>query len=325
MRTTIGYEVIITLSLFDGISCGMLSLKRAGIYVDKYYASEINQKSIMIANSNYSDIIHLGDVASWKTWDIDWGSVDLLIGGSPCQGFSNNGKKLNFEDPRSKLFFVYVDILNKIRESNPNVKFLLENVKMKKEWVMTISEHLGVDAVEINSKLLSAQHRVRMYWFNWDADYPVDKGIVLTDILDEVDTSDYIMDGGLLFDSRIPESGRKLISNVNGEIRIRQATKQGYIVVQDGDGINLSFPTSKTRRGRVIKQASPTLDCSCNVCVLHNGAIRYLTVNELERLQTLPVGYTRLVGAVVAKKAIGDGWNVDTVVHLLRGLITDTF
>lgn len=293
---------------------------RAGIPIHIYYASEIDQKSITISKDNYPYIIQLGDINEWCSWDIDWGSIDLLIGGSPCQGFSNNGKKLNFEDPRSKLFFVYVDILNKIRKSNPDVKFLLENVKMKKEWVNTISDYLGVKAVEINSKLLSAQHRERMYWFNWDVDYPVDKGIVLTDILDDVDTSDYIEYEGVLFDSKLPELSRELIFKENEEIRVRQPVKQGFIVAEDGDGINLSFPTSKTRRGRVIKQKSPTLDCACNVCVLHNGVIRYFTRGELERLQTLPVGYTSSVSDILAKKAIGNGWNVDTVAHILKGL-----
>lgn len=303
------------------MSCGRLALGRAGIPIHIYYASEIDQKSITISKDNYPYTVQLGDINEWRSWDIDWGSIDLLIGGSPCQGFSNNGKKLNFEDPRSKLFFVYVDILNNIRKSNPDVKFLLENVKMKKEWVNTISDYLGVKVVEINSKLLSAQHRERMYWFNWDVEYPVDKGIVLTDILDDIDTSDYIEYEGLLFDSKLPELSRELISNVNGEIRVRQAVKQGYIVAEDGDGINLSFPTSKTRRGRVIKQKSPTLDCSCNVCVYHDGVIRYFTRRELERLQTLPDGYTSSVSDVLAKKAIGNGWNVDTVVHILRGLV----
>lgn len=114
------------LSLFDGISCGRVALERVGIPVDKYYASEIDKYAIQITQKNYPDTIHLGDVTKWKDWDIDWKSIDLLIGGSPCQGFSNAGKGLNFDDPRSALFFVFVDILNHIKSVNPNVKFLLE-------------------------------------------------------------------------------------------------------------------------------------------------------------------------------------------------------
>ncbi len=172
------------LSCFDGISCGRVALERAKIPVEKYYASEIDKYAIQIAQKNYPDTIQLGDVTRWKEWDIDWSSIDLIIGGSPCQGFSNAGKGLNFDDPRSALFFVFVDILNHIKSVNPNVKFLLENVKMKKEWVNVISEYLGVEPVEINSSLLSAQNRQRFYWTNIaKIPQPKDKHIYLKDTL----------------------------------------------------------------------------------------------------------------------------------------------
>lgn len=172
------------LSLFDGISCGRVALERVGIKVDKYYASEIDKYAIQVSQKNYPDIIQLGDVTKWRDWDIDWSSIDLLMGGSPCQGFSNAGKGLNFEDPRSALFFVFVDILNHIKTFNPNIKFLLENVKMKKEWVNVISEYVGVEPVEINSCLVSAQNRQRYYWTNIaKIEQPQDKHIYLKDIL----------------------------------------------------------------------------------------------------------------------------------------------
>mgnify|MGYP003144706992 FL=1 len=120
------------LSLFDGISCGRIALQRAGISNEKYYASEIEKSAIKISKSNWFDIEHLGDINYWWTWDIDWSSIDLILAGSPCQGFSFAGKQLAFNDPRSKLFFTFVEILNHIRSLNPNIKFLLENVKMKK-------------------------------------------------------------------------------------------------------------------------------------------------------------------------------------------------
>ena len=107
------------LSLFDGISCGMVALERAGISVDSYYASEIDKNAIAISQKNYPNIIRLGDVTKWREWDIPWAEIDLLIGGSPCQGFSFAGKKLNFNDVRSKLFFEFVDILNHIKQYNP--------------------------------------------------------------------------------------------------------------------------------------------------------------------------------------------------------------
>lgn len=172
------------LSLFDGIACGRIALERAGIPVDKYYASEIDEYAIQITQKNYPNTIKLGDVTKWKDWDIDWKSIDLLIGGSPCQGFSNAGKGLNFDDPRSALFFVFVDILNHIKSVNPNVKFLLENVKMKKEWVDVITSYLDVKPVEINSALVSAQNRQRYYWTNIaEIPQPEDLHIYLKDIL----------------------------------------------------------------------------------------------------------------------------------------------
>lgn len=155
------------LSLFDGISCGQVALHRAGIEFNNYYASELDKFPIKVTQANYPGTIQLGDVCGWKDWDIDWGSIDLLIGGSPCQGFSFAGKQLAFDDPRSKLFFVYADILNHIKKHNPNVKFLLENVRMKKEFLDVISDHLGVDPVFINSDRFVPQNRPRGFWFNW--------------------------------------------------------------------------------------------------------------------------------------------------------------
>ena len=182
------------LSLFDGISVGYLALQRAGIEVNKYYASEIDEYAMQISEKNYPDIIRLGDVQDWERWDIEWDSVDLLIGGSPCQGFSFAGKQLNFEDERSKLFFEYVDILNHLRTVNPNIKFLLENVKMKKEYQDIITEHLGVQPVMIDSALVSAQRRKRLYWTNIaDIKQPEDKGILLKDTIHETADLDTAM------------------------------------------------------------------------------------------------------------------------------------
>ena len=140
---------MIVLSLFDGISCGRVALERANISITKYYASEVDEAAIAISKANHPDIIHLGNVTKWKEWDIDFSKVDLLIGGSPCQGFSAAGKGLNFNDPRSKLFFEYVNILNTIKAKNPNVKFLLENVRMKSEYRDIISKHLQVEPILI--------------------------------------------------------------------------------------------------------------------------------------------------------------------------------
>lgn len=307
------------LSLFDGISCGMVALQRAGIHVDEYYASEIDENAIAISKKNHPNIIRLGDVTKWKEWNLP--KIDLLIGGSPCQGFSRNGKCLNFDDPRSKLFFEFAEILNHLKAINPEIKFLLENVKMKNEWADVISEYVGVEPIEINSSLVSGQNRSRMYWTNIEGvEQPEDKGIDLVDILEDDLTIPCFERYELLIDNSISDASANLVNVVDGEVRITQAVKGGYIVAEDGDGINLQFPTSKTRRGRVIKKKSSTLDCSCDICVFHNGMIRKFTITELERLQTLPDGYTEGFTETAAKKAIGNGWTVDVIAHILKNL-----
>lgn len=183
------------LSLFDGISCGMVALERAGIKVDKYYSSEVDKYAIAISEKNYKkSIVRLGDVTKWKDWDIDWSSIDLLIGGSPCQGFSFVGKQLNFEDERSKLFFEYVEILKHIKEQNPKVFFLLENVRMKKEYRDVITRFLKVEPILINSSLVSAQDRKRLYWTNIKGvEQPLDRGILLKDIVHEYTDFKYML------------------------------------------------------------------------------------------------------------------------------------
>lgn len=306
-------------SAFDGVSTGHYCLDEAGIRVDKYFSSEIEPNAIKISEKHYPDIIRLGDITKVRAEMLP--KIDLLIGGSPCQGFSRGGKCLNFDDPRSKLFFEYVRILNEIREINPDVKFLLENVEMKKEWIDIIEEHLGVKGCSINSKLLSAQNRPRMYWTNIDFEKSIDDaGIKLLDILEDVDTTGFINHNGILFDPRIREDCRDLVSVVNGEVRISQATKLGYIIAENGDGVNLDFPTSKTRRGRVVKGKSACLTTSTEPLVFVNGAIRLLTITEKERLQTLPDGYTEGVSYTARVESLGNGWTADVITHIFKGL-----
>lgn len=194
------------LSLFDGMSCGAIALREAGISVKQYFASEIDRQAIRQTQHNFPDTIQLGNVTDVKATDLP--SIDLLIGGSPCQGFSFAGKQLNFSDPRSKLFFEYVRILREIQAYNPDVKFLLENVRMLSEYENIISSHLGIFPVAINSALVSAQNRYRLYWTNiriksvhdlfgstlhTDIPQPEDRGIYLRDVLDsDVDSRFYL-------------------------------------------------------------------------------------------------------------------------------------
>jgi DNA-cytosine methyltransferase len=220
---------MIVLSLFDGMSCRAIALKELSIPVKKYYASEVDKHAIKQTQLNFPDTIQLGDVTKVKASDI--GHIDLVIGGSPCQGFSFAGKQLNFDDPRSKLFFEFVRILNEAKKINPDVKFLLENVNMKKEYLRVISEYLGVFPVRLNSNLVSAQNRDRWYWTNIrtkkvglfeelysDIPEPEDRDILLKDILQdesEVDEKYYLNSNQILrgleqAKAKVWESGNKM-------------------------------------------------------------------------------------------------------------------
>jgi DNA (cytosine-5)-methyltransferase 3A len=167
------------LSLFDGMSCGRIALDRLGIKVDNYYASEIDKYAMTVSAANYPGIIQVGDVTQLDTSSLP--QIDLIMGGSPCQGFSFAGKQLAFDDPRSALFFEFVRCVEELKPKY----FLLENVRMKKEYLDVISEYMGVEPICINSALLSAQNRVRFYWTNIPGiEQPEQRGIVLRDILE---------------------------------------------------------------------------------------------------------------------------------------------
>lgn len=188
------------------MSCGQIALRELGVPIERYYASEIDKHAIAQTQLNFPETIQLGDVEQWRTWDIDWKSVDLLLAGSPCQGFSVAGRMLGHDDPRSRLFWVFVDILDHVKRCNPKALWLLENVRMKAEHEARINDALGLTPVIINSALVSAQNRVRLYWTNirvrqeglWgdlhtDIPQPDDLGIRIQDILDkEVDDKYYI-------------------------------------------------------------------------------------------------------------------------------------
>jgi DNA (cytosine-5)-methyltransferase 3A len=314
------------LALFDGISCGSVALKRLGKHVDNYFASEIEPPAIEIATRNNPNITPIGDVNNLTEDELKkYPKIDLILAGSPCQGFSRNGKGLNFDDHRSKLFFKFIDVLNWIKENNnPDVKFLLENVDMKKEWEEVIDRYIGVKTMKINSELLSAQKRPRSYWFNIEGVMqPKDKGIKLINILESDVPLSYDVEEKLLESKPVEIKGKlseRFIEVDGDKLIVRNATNQGYLIAENGDSINLSFPNSKTRRGRVGKGKANTLDTQCNQAVFIDGRIRRFTITELERLQGLPDGYTEGIKDAARKKAIGNGWNIDTIVHILSHL-----
>jgi len=266
------------LSLFDGISCGRIALENAGLKVDTYFASEIEKYSIKVALENYPDTIELGDINLINASDLP--QIDLLIGGSPCQDLSlakTNGKGL--EGAKSGLFWQYIRLL---KETNPKW-FLLENVAMKKEWEIIITDAMGVEPIIINSRLLSGQNRVRYYWTNIpNVTQPIDKNISVNDILE---TDDINAKCGA-------RRGRK---NAEGKyiqlLELRKDNKTSALTTVDKDNL-----------------------------VLDHGVERFLTQTELEKLQTLPIGYTSVLSRNQAGKAIGNAWTVDIITHIFGGL-----
>ena len=306
-------------SLFDGGSVGRFSLIQAGIEVDNYFSSEIEKHAIDNTAINFPDVQQLGDVTKWREWELP--KIDILIGGSPCQGFSRQGGGLNFNHPQSKLFFEYVDILKHLKQQNPDLKFMLENVDMKKEWEEVITDYLGVEPIKINSGLLVPQNRPRTYWTNFEVKQPEYNGNKLTDIIQDVELEDYEVIGGIKVCNSFSDASKDLISLGRDGIRVAQPVKKGYAIAEPGDGINISFPTSKTRRGRVIKGRSSCLDTSCDIGVYDlNGQIRRFTRNEMERLQGLPDGFTSSLNDSQAKSLLGNGWTADVVTHIFKQL-----
>ena len=277
------------LSLFDGMSCGQIALNRTGIKYDNYFASEIDPYAIKVAKNNYPNIQELGDITLVEGKNLS--KIDLIIGGSPCQGFSFAGKQLNFNDPRSKLFFEYVRLLN---ETNPKY-FLLENVRMKKEYQDVISSYLGVQPIEIDSRLVSAQKRRRLYWTNIpNVVVPEDRKVFLKDILLER--------GNELLDIEIPTEAR-----IN---YIKRRASKGWV---SGD-----WNTIKTEKA----------ECITAVCYKtmkeyvyedENG-LRFLSCIELERLQTVPDNYTNVVSKSQRRKMLGNGWTVDVIAHIMKNM-----
>lgn len=271
------------LSLFDGISCGQLALSQLKIPVAKYYASEIEQSAIAITKKNFPQTIHLGYVQDVKAKNLP--KIDLIMAGSPCQGFSFNGKRLNFEDPRSKLFWEFVRVLKECRKVNPNVKFLLENVRMKKEYEKVITKAVGVEPLLINSKLFSAQQRHRLYWTDLKVDKIKDSKIYLKDILNP-----------------------PFVKVVN-----RIATDKKWKYNFNG-GLNILDPDGKAPC--LLTSSGSTYP----LIAVDFKTYRKSTIVEMERLQTVPDNYTAGVPEVDRVNALGNGWTVSVIKHILKSL-----
>lgn len=286
------------LSLFDGMSCGQIALNRLGVKYSAYYASEIDKNAIKVTMSNYPNTIQLGDITKVNGYDLP--KIDLLIGGSPCQGFSFAGKGLNFDDPRSKLFFEYVRLL---KETKPKY-FLLENVKMKKEHQDVITKYLGVEPILINSALVSAQNRERLYWTNINnIEQLQDKEIILCDILEELDFSHNIKKVELSLSANNIQNIKKGSSSFSWFYEQQTYTRWSKTrTLKAGGG-----------SGNIPKVLNEDLTM-----------FRKLTPIECERLQTVPDNYTEIVSNNQRYKMLGNGWTIDVICHILKELSKNT-
>ena len=341
------------LSLFDGMSCGQIALNRAGVKYDKYFASEVDKYAIKVAQANYPHTHHMGDVKQvQKSYFID-DPIDLLMGGSPCQGFSVAGKQLDFNDPRSKLFFEFV----RLKESLKPKYFLMENVPMKQESQDIISRYLDVKSVMINSSLFSAQNRKRLYWTNIPFDIPTDdKGTILQDILED----------GIANEAMTNQDGKAhcITARYNGAVWWNSIQRKQRTMVQVGEADNIKgfdsikriyspngkAPTLTTMQGghrepkvaigRIVNrrldehgvrkdnqlEVSDTNKSNCLTTFTKDNVLvdgmqwRKLTPVECERLQTVPDNYTNHVSNSQRYKMLGNGWTIDVIAHILRGI-----
>lgn len=281
-------EYMKVLSLFDGMSCGLMALRKLKVSVDAYYASEIDSYAIKNSSHNFPEIIQLGDVQKWKNWAIPWDEIDLILAGSPCQGFSRLGKRKGLKDSRSSLVEVFFDIVSYAQRMNKDVRFLLENVKMDKNTERYINLKLNVTPVTINSSLVSAQNRVRLYWTNindGNIPQPDDKRLYIKDIMEK---------------------------NVENRFFFSDYTTAKIIT---------EFPTCA--RTLMDKSKCLTTGAGRNIgsrgsYVIERGGIRRFTVREAARLQTIPDNYAFVVSEPESYKMIGNGWTVDVISHILK-------
>lgn len=298
------------LSLFDGMSCGRIALERAGIKVDNYYASEIDKHAILVSKDNWKDVRHVGDVTkvSYKDGVLHTengnfyvGKIDLLIGGSPCQDFSmartmgvSGQESAGLLGKKSSLFYHYMRLKDEVEPTN----FLLENVRMKKDSKSALDSYLGVSGVEVNSSLVSFQHRRRYYWSSIPFNVPSDRGVSFQDFK-EVESSDIDV-------YRVNPTPSRVSMWRSGEGRNSASGGCGNVTHKD----KVYCLTTKQDR-------SPN-----SGLVSHGEFCRYLTRGELEQAQTVPLGYTKSVSYNQAQAVLGNGWTVDVIAHILMGLVT---
>ena len=303
------------LSLFDGMSCGQIALNKLGIKYDNYFASEIDKYAIQVTQNNYPNTKQIGSVLDVKGEDLP--KIDLLFGGSPCQSFSRAGDGSGF-DGKSKLFWEFIRVL---KETKPTY-FLLENVIMKKEWEQVITDTLGVYPIKINSSLVSAQNRNRLYWTNIpNIKQPNDKGILLKDVLDlAVENKYYLTEKGTSYITN-NERLKKKFTALNGGKTLTlmsqyNQSKNGTFLCVDGNG-RIDSEKTGTLTQRYYKGVE---NYGSNPFLLTNHKFRKLTPIECERLQTVPENYTDCVSDTQRYKMLGNGWTVDVIAHIFKNI-----
>ncbi len=321
------------LSLFGGIETGLVALKELGFKIDNYYSSEVDKYAIQIAKKNHPEIKHLGDIKNYESWELP--KIDMILAGPPCQGFSIAGKGLNWKDERSHLFFNAIEILWKYKPKY----FLFENVaSMKKEIRKEIDELMEVDSVMINSALVSAQNRKRLYWCNWDVDQPEDKGILLKDVIDGAGiihenfsknkTKHYEKSCALRanasanYQTVFADKSQTIPATIykeNAKSMVKRNKKGllvqvGSLYKNNGDAGRIYSIEGKSR---TLKGAGGEGGAKMGLIGTSNTNFRKLTPTECERLQTLDDGYTEGVSNTQRYKMIGNGWTVDVIKHIL--------
>lgn len=274
------------------MSCGQIALNKAGIVYENYYASEIDKHAMGVTMSNYPNTIQLGDVTKVNGTTLP--KIDLLIGGSPCQGFSFQGKGLNFEDERSKLFFEFVRLKNELQPKY----FLLENVSMKYEHEIIITKYLGIEPLYINSDLVSAQNRERVYWTN-------------------INAMPYNLFGDMM--PNIPKLKDRAVSVA--DITEREVDAKYYLTQKKIDFI-LSRPKNYECKINPIKSnclRTNYSNASANETYIKDEkGIRKLTEIECERLQTVPDNYTKNATQTQRYRMLGNGWTVDVIANFFN-------
>ena len=335
------------LSLFDGISAGRLALQRTGINVSTYYRAEIDKYANQVALHHYPNDVQLGDVTKWREWDIDWASIDLIGAGFPCQAWSVAGKQLGDKDERGMLFWTTLEIITHVLKHNPKAKFLMENVKMKKDFEQYITHHteqaLGrVEKTLINSALVSAQNRQRYYWTNFEVTQPEDRGILLKDIIEDLPLNEPMPDnvefkqnyaqwdlngkGNKSQDQRayyVDGKHGTLPANGGGsKVKVCGGAIRGRYIVdgkrQDSKMKTAGLTTQRLEVREDFKTNCLTTVQKDNVVVYDEIYYRKLTPLECERLQTVPDNWTSILSNTQRYKSLGNGWTIDVIAHILK-------